>query len=285
MTSYQQTDPYQQTNPYQQHADPQDQSVKDKAAEAVDQGRQAAGQVAQSASERVQDVTHEAAQQARDLVGEAREHLSRQAGEQHRNLAGNLRSLGAELGSMADRGEQSGTATQLVAQARDRVDGLAGWLESREPGDVLEEVKTFARRRPGTFLLGALAAGVVVGRLTRGAIAAHTDDSATSESSASGYPATPSTTVLPDGGYAHTTESPIGNEALAGTTPGYSTGGGYAQPGAEERPGAEPGYGNTSTYGEQEGTAAYPSGDYSNAGGYSNAGYQNGGGYPNGGQR
>jgi len=237
MTSYQQTDPYQRdpyqpTDPYQQRdpyqaTDPNapDPSMKDKAVEAVDQGREAAGQVAQSASERVQDVTHEAAQQARDLVGEAREHLSRQAGEQHRNLAGNLRSLGAELGSMVDRGDRSGTATQLVAQARDRVDGLAGWLETREPGDVLDEVKTFARRRPGTFLLGALAAGVVVGRLTRGAIAAHTEDASSFESTASGPAPDASTTVLPEGGYAHTTDTPIGNEALAGTTPGYSNAG------------------------------------------------------------
>jgi hypothetical protein len=35
---------------------------------------------------------------------------------------------------------------------------------------VLEEVRSFARRRPGTFLLAAAAAGLVAGRLTRGAV-------------------------------------------------------------------------------------------------------------------
>jgi len=300
MTNYQQTDPSLHTpSPYggsaeatapdqsysqsygQSQEQSQDPSMKDKASEAVDQGREAAGQVAQSAGQRVQDVTHEAAQQARDLVGEAREHLTRQAGEQHRNLATNLRSLGSELGSMVEHSDQSGTATQLVSQARDRVDGLAGWLENREPGDVLDEVKTFARRRPGTFLLGALAAGVVAGRLTRGAIAAHTQDDSSSESTAS-TSSSSSTTVLPESGYAHTT----GTESFAesGAAPGYSMGGGYAQPTETERPPTEQGYGATSTYGD-EGTAAYPTGDYSNATGYSNGGGYQGGGYPEGGQR
>jgi hypothetical protein len=273
MTSYQQTDPTLQEHfPPTQGSSGQsdDASMKDKAAEAVDQGRQAAGQVAQSATERVQEVTHEAAKQARDLVGEARQNVTRQVGEQHRNLAGNLRSLSSELGSMVSQSDQSGTATQLVSQARDRVDGLAGWLENREPGDVLDEVKNFARRRPGTFLLGALAAGVVVGRLTRGAIAAHTDDDGSSQQSSALASSTDSsaTTVLPEGGYAHTT----GTDALdvpAAPTPGYSTGGGYAQPSGYERPGPEQGYGATSTYGEG-GTAAYPSGDYPGSSGYPN---------------
>ena len=34
----------------------------------------------------------------------------------------------------------------------------------------LDEVRSFARRRPGTFLLAAAAAGLVAGRLTRGAV-------------------------------------------------------------------------------------------------------------------
>src|SRR3954447_6462703 len=154
-----------------------DASMKDKASEAVDQGRQAAGQVAQTATGHVQEVKDEAVKQARDLVGEARQHVSSQAGEQHRNVVTNLRSLSSELGSMVDRSEQSGTATELVSQARGRVDDVANWLDGREPGDLLGEVRDFARRRPGSFLLGALAAGVVAGRMTRGAVAAHSENS------------------------------------------------------------------------------------------------------------
>jgi len=153
-----------------------DTSMKNKAGAAADRGKQAAGEVAQTAGERAQDVKQEVTRQARDLMGEAREQLSQQAGDQHRNLVGNLRSLSTELGSMADNSEQSGLATELVSQARDRIDGAAQWLDGKQPGDIVDEVRSFARRRPGTFLVGALAAGLVAGRLTRGVVASHTDD-------------------------------------------------------------------------------------------------------------
>jgi hypothetical protein len=38
-------------------------------------------------------------------------------------------------------------------------------------------LRTFARRRPGAFLAGCAVLGVVAGRLTRGVVAAHSDDS------------------------------------------------------------------------------------------------------------
>src|SRR3954453_1858047 len=88
-----------------------DASVKDRATEAAQQGREAAGQVAQTAVEHVQEVKDEAIQQARDLVGEARSHVTQQVGDQHKNLVTNLRSLSEELGSMVQGSEQRGTAS------------------------------------------------------------------------------------------------------------------------------------------------------------------------------
>jgi hypothetical protein len=83
------------------------------------------------------------------------------------------------------------------------VQDLAGWLEQREPGELLDEVRALARRKPGTFLLGALAAGVVAGRLTRGAVDATRSD--TGDGAAADVSTTPTydsmvgqeTTVLP----------------------------------------------------------------------------------------
>jgi len=43
----------------------------------------------------------------------------------------------------------------------------------------LEQVRRVGRERPGAFLLTAALAGVVAGRLTRGVVATHTDDSDT----------------------------------------------------------------------------------------------------------
>ncbi len=73
-----------------------------------------------------------------------------------------------ELQEMAAKGGQSGVATEVAHQAAERIHGAASWLEQREPGDLLQAVRDFARRRPGVFLAGAVAAGLAAGRLTRG---------------------------------------------------------------------------------------------------------------------
>jgi hypothetical protein len=65
-----------------------------------------------------------------------------------------------------------------VSQAGARAHGAADWLEQRQPGDLVDEARSFARQRPGTFLIGAAVVGVLAGRLTRGAVAAHSEDGA-----------------------------------------------------------------------------------------------------------
>jgi hypothetical protein len=151
-------------------------SAKDRAAASAQAGKQATGAVAQTAADKAKDVAAETTQQARNLVATAQDQLREQTGQQHRNLIDKLRSLGDELSSMAGSSEQSGTATDLVSQAGERAHSVASWLDAREPGQLVEELRSFARRRPGAFLFGALAAGVVAGRLTRGGMAAHSDD-------------------------------------------------------------------------------------------------------------
>jgi hypothetical protein len=76
-------------------------------------------------------------------------------------------------------------AAELTRQAASRLHGAASWLDSREPADLLEEVRSFARRRPGAFLLAAAATGLAAGRLTRG-LAAGSDGAAGSNGSAGG---------------------------------------------------------------------------------------------------
>jgi hypothetical protein len=66
------------------------------------------------------------------------------------------------------------------------VETFAGKLQNREPAELLEEIRSFARRKPGMFLLGAAAAGVLAGRLTSGVKAAHSD-SGSSGGSAGGF--------------------------------------------------------------------------------------------------
>ena len=149
--------------------------AKDQAKSVASDAKQSGQQVAETAKEQTREVASEASQQAKELYQQVRSELGDQAATQHQRAASGLRTLGNELSSMAQGSEQSGVATDLANQASDRVHTLAGWLEQREPGDVLSEVASFARRKPGTFLAAAAAVGFLGGRLTRG-LAAESGD-------------------------------------------------------------------------------------------------------------
>ena len=152
--------------------DPSDSSVTGKAAESAQAGKQAAAEVAQTAAEKAKDVVGETKVQAQNVLAQAQGQVKEQTAAQHRNLVTNLRSLGDELSAMKDSGEQSGQASQLVGQAAERVHSAASWLDAREPGQLVDELRGLARRKPAAFVIGALVAGVAAGRLTRGVVAA-----------------------------------------------------------------------------------------------------------------
>ncbi|SCL38690.1 hypothetical protein GA0070624_6302 [Micromonospora rhizosphaerae] len=210
--------------------------VRDQARQVGSEAANAGGAVAETAKEQGREVVGEARRQARNLYGEARDTLATQTGEQQRRAAGGLRSLADEVRSMAQNGGGSGPVTELAHQAAERVHGVASWLEEREPGDILNEVKSYARRNPGTFLVGAALLGVVAGRLTRN-IAAVGDDNDAHRPYGSGYdpdrtaviPTPPAPRGVPDqvppGGYLDPTP---GSYADAQT--GYAEPGGYTDP-------------------------------------------------------
>jgi len=142
--------------------------AKEQAA-AVRHGAADAGQhVADVAKDQAQSVVAEAGSQTADLLGQARSELSDQANAQQQRVARGLHALGDELQSMARRSEQPGVATDLARQASSKTHDIASWLDSREPGQLVQELRAFARQRPGTFLLAAAGAGLLAGRLTRG---------------------------------------------------------------------------------------------------------------------
>ncbi|MGL4178085.1 MAG: hypothetical protein ACRCSN_18660 [Dermatophilaceae bacterium] len=147
-----------------------DQSTDSSTGAAVDQGKQAASQVAGTAADAARDVGRETRRQGRQLVDQTRDELRQQAGQQQERLASGLRSLGDELRTMAGSGTEGSTAHSLVDDAAHRVGDLATWLEHRDPGSVLDEARDFARRKPGTFLAAAAAAGFLGGRLRRYAV-------------------------------------------------------------------------------------------------------------------
>jgi hypothetical protein len=134
----------------------------------------AAAGVKDVAKSEASNVAQEAKYQARSLVDQTRSQLRDQASNQKSAVAEKLHGFASELGSMASKADESGPMSDLVQDASRRVGEISHWLDNHEPTDLLDEVKRFARRRPVAFLAIAAAAGVVAGRVTRGAVAANT---------------------------------------------------------------------------------------------------------------
>lgn len=134
-----------------------------------------AKEVAKTATEQAKNVAQETGSQLRNLAGSATEELRGQAATQQERVASGLRTLADDLASMRTGDGSGRMAGELMSEISSRAHRAADWLEHREPGQLVDEVRDYARRHPGTFLLGALAAGLVVGRLTRGIVAAGGD--------------------------------------------------------------------------------------------------------------
>lgn len=236
--------------------DDADSSLQNKASETAQAGKQAAGDVAQTAADKATDVAEETKKQARNLLEEARSQLSEQASVQHRSLVDNLRSLAGELDGMAQSSTSGGIANELVSRAGARANGAASWLDRREPGDLFGELRSFARQRPGTFLLGAAAAGMIAGRLTRGVVAVHSGEDSDSSTAPARqgsvgetpqpYPATTPTNEYPAPDYAAAPSSAPQYPAPQYPAPQYPAaeypGPGYAAPDQQTAAYPNPGY-------------------------------------------
>lgn len=158
----------------------------------------AATDTAEAAKQQTREVTGEVKAQARSLAENARDKLATEARGQNDRLAEGVRRFADELDEMV-RGRDDSPARGVVSQVSQGGRRVADYLAEHGPEGALREVQDFARRRPGTFLAVAAAAGFVAGRLGKGVLnAGSTHDGA---GSPSGYPATVTQPVVPgDGG-------------------------------------------------------------------------------------
>lgn len=151
-------------------------AVKDtaveKAAQVKDVAVERGTDVANVAKEEFTRLTGDARTQLQTLWGQTSDQLRDQAATGKQQLADLLHALSAELGEMASKSTQDGPLTALAKQASHQGGQLSHWLSESDPSDVLVEIRRFARRRPFVFLAGAGIAGVLVGRLSRGLMAA-----------------------------------------------------------------------------------------------------------------
>ena len=176
-------------------------AAKDGAAQVASTATSAAADVAGTAREQVGAVAGQAVGQARDLLDQTRTQLTEQAGGAQQKLGESLRALSDELHTMGHSStDGGGPAHDLVRSAATRGHALADYLGDKQPGDLVQDLRQLAARRPGGFLLGALVAGIAAGRLVRGAAAASHDETAAAPEA--GYPSAPPYPSTPPPAYA-----------------------------------------------------------------------------------
>lgn len=158
----------------------------------------AAADVAGTAKEQVAQVATEAKSQLGTLTTQAKTQVTEQANVQTQKAAQAARGFADQLQALARGDAPEGVATDLVREISQRVQQIAGKLETSEPQDLLDEVRRYARNRPGMFLLSAVAAGFVGGRLAKGATA----EDEPADKASSWTPSAPSNSV--DSGSAYT---------------------------------------------------------------------------------
>ncbi|HEY2262973.1 MAG TPA: hypothetical protein VGI96_10145 [Streptosporangiaceae bacterium] len=261
-------------------------AVAQEQAAAVGQTAADAGaRVTQTATDQAKEVVSETARQARDLLGEAGGQVRDQSSVQQQKAASQLRSVADELHEMVAKGGQSGLATEVAHQAAERLHGAASWLEQREPADVLQAVRDFARRRPAVFLAGAVAAGLAAGRLTRGMTDASRSGGESQDQQRPPRELPSGAAIPPPPGPAWTTPAPgypadvVPGATTGVVTPGATTAEPYYPAAGVPGPGAAglteeiaPGHFEDSDVSYQE--TAYPdSGSYPDNGTYPDSGY------------
>ncbi|GIN05160.1 hypothetical protein Pve01_68180 [Planomonospora venezuelensis] len=109
--------------------------------------------------------------QARDEARHAMDRLRDRAGEQaqyqSRRAAESIRQWADDLSSMSDAAKPDSPVSGMMHQVADGGRRAADYLEQNGLAGVVEEIQSFARRRPGVFLAGALAAGFLAGRIAK----------------------------------------------------------------------------------------------------------------------
>lgn len=189
----------------------------------------AAKEVVQSVKEHARDVGGEAVERGRNLAGQVGERLSEEARSQNDRLVSGLQKLADDLEQMSDgNGSVAATMAQQVGATSRQA---ATYLQQHGPEGLLREVQEFARRKPGVFLIGAAVAGFVAGRVGKGLLSSEstTTPSAVSAgtvpagvSRMTGVAFTPTGELRPTA----TGAAPLPSEPLAGAPVGSGSRGG-----------------------------------------------------------
>jgi hypothetical protein len=122
-----------------------------------------------TAGDKAQDVKDQAKQGAQRMAGEARrqtnetvENQKRAAADQAGGVADALRKTGDELNR-----QQQPYLAHYANRFAASLERMAGTLREKDPDTLIGQTQDFARRQPGLFLGGAVAAGFALSRFLK----------------------------------------------------------------------------------------------------------------------
>lgn len=130
---------------------------------------EAARQVGNTVADQAGYVTRETREQARHVVADVRERVAAEAEEQALRVSKQLGRIADELGEMAGAAPSSSMSAGAIRSVADTSRQAARFLDERGAQGLLQSARDYARRKPGTFLLGAAVAGFLVGRVAKSA--------------------------------------------------------------------------------------------------------------------
>lgn len=133
----------------------------------TERAKQAAAETAGTAKQQAREVTGEVRAQTGAAVDHLRERMRGEADSQSRRAAQSLRQWSDDLHTMTESGTPDSPVHGVVKQVAQGGRKAADYIDERGFAGLADDLQRFARRRPGLFLAGALAAGFLAGRAAK----------------------------------------------------------------------------------------------------------------------
>jgi hypothetical protein len=106
---------------------------------------------------------------SQNLIDKAEQQAKARLNATKKDAALTLSSVASTLLSSSSqlKDEQQNMAGEYVEKAAEQIDRLATYIQNADPGQVVENVERFARRRPAVFIGAAFALGVIGARFLK----------------------------------------------------------------------------------------------------------------------
>jgi len=193
------------------------------------------GQAAEQAKQQSQQLASQARQQASELASRGTEQAKSQLANQKHNASQRLTPIQSALRESAQqlRNQGQGQVGDYAEKAADQVERFSTYLRQTEVDENADEVRGFARRRPGLFLGSAAAVGFFATRFLKSSSSSSSSSAGYSYSAptttgrtALSYGADETATALPPGsveGSPTATRTPLANQAPTAGQPPVDT--------------------------------------------------------------